>query len=120
MKMDSPMLTDIAAKPTTFVYQGVRFAYSPGKGLSFRSGSVSVRMVDPSTDAVYRFLDVYLDGRYLGSFSKNSSTANASPTPKLWQTVRLGIDAWAAENEKRSAANAAARQKSIQKSLDRL
>jgi len=114
------MLTDISSKPTTFVYQGVRFAYSPAKGLSFRSGSVAVRMVDPSTDAAYRFLDVYLDGRFIGSFAKNSSTASPSPTPKLWQTVRLGIDAWAAENEKRFAAKAAARQKGIQKSLDRL
>jgi len=118
--MDSPMLRDIASKPTTFLYQGVRFAYAPGKGLSFRSGSVAVRMVDPSSDTAYRSLDVYLDGRYIGSFSKDSSTASPSPTPKLWQTVRLGIDAWAAENEKRAAANEAARQRGIQKSLDRL
>ena len=118
--MDSPMLRDIASSPTTFVYQGVRFAYSPAKGLSFRSGSVAVRMVNPSTDTAYRSLDVYLDGRYIGSFSKDSSTASPSPTWKLWQTVRLGIDAWAAENAKRVAANEAARVKAIQKSLDRL
>jgi len=104
-------LRDISTKPTTFTYQGVRFAYSPEKGLTFRSGKVTVRMVKQRP--VFDSVAVHLDDRYVGVFSKTFSTAKPDPTPKLWQVVRLGIDAWVSEWEKRTAASDAARQESI-------
>ena len=106
---------DISATPTAFVYKGTRFAFSPAKGLSFKSGATSVRMtLDPTGAYEHLSVTVYLNGDKIGSFTHDVETVwGAKMTPKLREVVEFGVEAWTAEEAKRKAKRKVDRQKAI-------
>jgi hypothetical protein len=109
--MDYGNLGTISATPTTFVYKGVRFAFSPDKGLTFKSGQTSVRMkLGPRPNP---WLRVYLNGEDIGTFSTDREVAYVEVIPKLRQIIAFGTEAWAAEDIKRTAKRVATRQKTV-------